>query len=59
MADITNSTPSPNFELNTLAFIESLGLDEAAMSDLIRLIEWEKEISWSEGYEACEYTVNE
>jgi hypothetical protein len=45
-------------EQNTLDFIESLGLSTEQKEALITAIDWEKELSWSFGYETA-YTSNE
>lgn len=39
-----------NFEQTTIEIIESLGLSESQKTLLIEAIEWEKEMSWSDGY---------
>jgi hypothetical protein len=43
-------------EQATLDFIQSLPISDEQRSELIEKMEWEKELSWSEGYdEAAEY----
>ena len=37
-------------EENTLEIIENLNLSESQKTLLIEAIEWEKELSWSDGY---------
>ena len=39
-----------NFEESTIAIIESLELSQSQITLLVEAIEWEKEISWSNGY---------
>lgn len=39
-----------NFETDTLQLIKSLPIDRQTLDDLITAIEWEKELSWSNGY---------
>jgi len=39
-----------NFEQNTIEIIDNLGLSESQKTLLIEAIEWEKELSWSDGY---------
>jgi len=39
-----------NFETNTVELIKSLPIDRKTLDDLITAIEWEKELSWSDGY---------
>ena len=39
-----------NFETDTLQLIKSLPIDRKTLDDLITAIEWEKELSWSNGY---------
>ena len=42
-------------EQNTIEIIENLDISQSQKTLLIEAIEWEKELSWSEGYEmACE-----
>jgi hypothetical protein len=41
------------FETNTVEFLNSLQLPDAQLNKLIELIEWEKELSWSNGYADC------
>lgn len=40
-------------EQHTLDFIKSLPLSDDTRMALITTLEWEKELSWSEGYEAA------
>ena len=40
-----------NFEKTTNEIIESLELSESQKTLLLEAIEWEKELSWSNGYE--------
>jgi hypothetical protein len=39
-----------NFEQSTIEIIESLGLSQSQLTLLVEAIEWEKEMSWSNGY---------
>lgn len=39
-----------NFEIDTVKLIESLYLTDAQKEALIQAFEWEKELSWSNGY---------
>ncbi len=39
-----------NFETDTLALLKSLPISRKELDDLITAIEWEKELSWSNGY---------
>jgi len=39
-----------NFETDTVELIKSLPIDRKTLDDLITAIEWEKELSWSDGY---------
>ena len=39
-----------NFEESTIAIIESLELSQSQITLLVEAIEWEKEMSWSNGY---------
>jgi len=39
-----------NFEIETEQLINSLYLTESQKEALIQAIEWEKELSWSNGY---------
>jgi hypothetical protein len=39
-----------NFENQTIEIIESLDLSESQKTLLVEAIEWEKEMSWSNGY---------
>ena len=39
-----------NFENQTIEIIESLDLSESQKTLLVEAIEWEKEMSWSDGY---------
>jgi hypothetical protein len=39
-----------NFETDTVELIKSLPIDRKTLDDLITAIEWEKEVSWSNGY---------
>ena len=39
-----------NFENQTIEIIESLNLSESQKTLLVEAIEWEKEMSWSDGY---------
>ncbi len=39
-----------NFEIDTVELIKSLPIDRKTLDDLITAIEWEKEVSWSNGY---------
>ena len=39
-----------NFEQTTIEIIESLGLSQSQLTLLVEAIEWEKEMSWSNGY---------
>ena len=41
-------------EQATLDYINGLPISDEDKSNLITAIEWEKEISWSQGYEACD-----
>lgn len=44
-----------NFEVETKQLIESLYLTESQKELLVQALEWEKELSWSNGYaDACE-----
>lgn len=43
-----------NFENQTIEIIESLNLSESEKTLLIEAIEWEKEMSWSDGYATAE-----
>ena len=38
------------FEQDTIQLIESLYLTESQKEQLIQALEWEKELSWSNGY---------
>ena len=40
-------------ELSTLDFIESLPISDKQRSELIEKMEWEKELSWSDGYDTA------
>ena len=40
-----------NFEKQTIEIIESLELSQSQLTLLVEAIEWEKEMSWSNGYE--------
>ena len=45
-----------NFETDTIELIKSLPIDRKQLDDLITAIEWEKEVSWSNGYaDASDY----
>jgi hypothetical protein len=39
-----------NFEKETIELIESLSLNPNQLNKLIEAFEWEKEMSWSNGY---------
>jgi|LauGreDrversion4_2_1035121.scaffolds.fasta_scaffold802523_2 hypothetical protein len=39
-----------NFETDTLELLKSLPINRKELDDLITAIEWEKELSWSNGY---------
>jgi hypothetical protein len=39
-----------NFEIETVELIKSLPISRQQLDDLITAIEWEKEVSWSNGY---------
>jgi hypothetical protein len=39
-----------NFETDTLTLLKSLPISRKELDDLITAIEWEKELSWSNGY---------
>lgn len=39
-----------NFETETLQLLKSLPINRQQLDDLITAIEWEKELSWSNGY---------
>ncbi len=39
-----------NFETDTLTLLKSLPINRKELDDLITAIEWEKELSWSNGY---------
>jgi hypothetical protein len=39
-----------NFEQTTKEIIEGLGLSQSQLTLLVEAIEWEKEMSWSNGY---------
>lgn len=39
-----------NFEIETEQLILSLNLTESQQEQLIQALEWEKELSWSNGY---------
>jgi hypothetical protein len=39
-----------NFETETLELIKSLPIDRKTLDALITALEWEKELSWSNGY---------
>ena len=39
-----------NFETETLELLKSLPIDRKQLDDLITALEWEKELSWSNGY---------
>ncbi len=39
-----------NFETDTLELLKSLPISRKELDDLITAIEWEKELSWSNGY---------
>lgn len=39
-----------NFEVETKQLIESLYLTESQKEQLVQALEWEKELSWSNGY---------
>ncbi len=40
-------------ELATLDFIQSLPISDQQRSELIEKMEWEKELSWSDGYDTA------
>ena len=40
-------------ELATLDFIQSLPISDEQRSELIEKIDWEKELSWSDGYDTA------
>ena len=46
-----------NFEKATVEFIESLAVEQR--QELTEIIEWEKELSWSDGYEQGLFQANE
>jgi len=39
-----------NFETETLELIKSLPIDRKQLDNLMAALEWEKEVSWSNGY---------
>ena len=39
-----------NLEQSTIEIIESLNLSQSQLTLLVEAIEWEKEMSWSNGY---------
>jgi hypothetical protein len=39
-----------NFEIDTVELIKSLPIDRKQLDALITALEWEKELSWSNGY---------
>lgn len=41
-------------EQNTFEIIQSLDISESQKTLLIEAIEWEKELSWSDGYASAE-----
>ena len=41
-------------EQTTNEIIESLGLSQSQLTLLVEAIEWEKEMSWSDGYATAE-----
>ena len=43
-----------NFETDTLELLKSLPINRKELDDLITAIEWEKELSWSDGYATAE-----
>ena len=45
-----NNIDMSNFEKETIEIIESLELSQSQLTLLIEAIEWEKELSWSNGY---------
>jgi hypothetical protein len=48
-----------NFEQTTKEIIESLGLSQSQLTLLVEAIEWEKELSWSNGYADAEEQLSE
>jgi hypothetical protein len=46
-------------EENTLKIIEDLNLSESQTTLLIEAIEWEKELSWSDGYATAADQAND
>ena len=45
-----NNIDMSNFEKQTIEIIESLELSQSQLTLLVEAIEWEKELSWSNGY---------
>ena len=45
-----NNIDMSNFEKETIEIIESLELSQSQITLLVEAIEWEKELSWSNGY---------
>lgn len=43
-----------NLEQSTIEIIESLNLSQSQTDLLIEALEWEKELSWSDGYATAE-----
>ena len=39
-----------NFENDTVELLKSLPINRKQLDDLITALEWEKELSWSNGY---------
>jgi hypothetical protein len=39
-----------NFEIDTVELLKSLPIDRKQLDALITALEWEKELSWSNGY---------
>ena len=46
-------------EQNTIDIIQSLDISESQKTLLIEAIEWEKELSWSDGYETSADQAND
>jgi hypothetical protein len=39
-----------NFEIDTVELLKSLPIDRKQLDNLMAALEWEKELSWSNGY---------
>ena len=46
-------------EKRTIEFIQSLPISEAHRRTLMEMVEWEKELSWSDGYADAEEQADE